>query len=174
MDEKKGKKKINNYLILIVLCLATFGITMYCLGLYKISNEYKMTIPVLEDVVAEVNYEGLDEFLTERNVTILYMCVVNENKCRNFEKRFKNYIIENNLRDEIFYFNLGNHNSTETFLKKFYEKYKSDILIKKIVDYPVIVIFNNTEIIDVLTSEENYNISIEDVGNFLKDYLEIL
>lgn len=170
----KKNLNIKNYIILLVIMIITFLITFYILAWYKNYNDYKLGIPVLEDVVAEVKYQDLDAFLSERDVTVIYMCTVNENTCRNFEKKFKSYIINNNLRDDIFYFNLNEYEDKSIFLSNFYKKYKSDSLIKKIDDYPVIVVFNHNKIIDVLSSDAKSNITVEQAKNFLADYIDLL
>lgn len=174
MGFSKKNLNIKNYIILLVIMIITFLITFYILAWYKNYNDYKLGIPVLEDVVAEVKYQDLDAFLSERDVTVIYMCTVNENICRNFEKKFKSYIINNNLRDDIFYFNLNEYEDKSIFLSNFYKKYKSDSLIKKIDDYPVIVVFNHNKIIDVLSSDAKSNITVEQAKNFLADYIDLL
>ncbi len=170
MDKKNTLK---NYLILGAIIFVTLLLTFYLLNWYKNYRYYKIVTPVLTNTVTEVKYKELDAFLSERDITILYMCTAKENKCRNFEKKFENYIINHNLRDDIFYFNMDGHNNN-SFLNDFYVQYKSDDLIKKMSDYPIIAVFKDNKMIDILSSKDDLDITISDVADFLKDYVDLI
>ena len=98
------------------------------------------------------------------------MCNTNEKKCRKFEKDFNDYIKENNLNDSIVYLNLGYDYDENNILEKMYEKYKHPDLVKKLYDYPTLFIFSNGNIVDILSSSTGYNVTIDKVDNFLRDY----
>lgn len=158
----KDKISIKNYIILVVLVLATLFVTFSALNIYRNYSDTNNSF-WLSDTIAEVKEEELKTFLLERDTVILYACDVTNNKCRSFEKRFKNYILSNNLRDEIYYFDTTDVNS-------FYNSHKIDTLYKKVYGVPSIFIFKDSKIVDVLSSKNN--ITMEQVKIFLEDYVE--
>ena len=100
----------------------------------------------------------------------MYMCTTDENICRSFEKKFSEYIKDNNLTEEIVYLNLGYSSDENNLLDTVYNTYKSDTLVKKIYEYPTLVIFNQGEIVDVLSSNSKNKITIDQVSEFLESY----
>ena len=100
----------------------------------------------------------------------MYMCTTDEKVCRSFEKKFSEYIKDNNLTEEIVYLNLGYSSDENNLLDTVYENYKSDTLVKKIYEYPTLVIFNEGQIVDVLSSNSKNQITIEQVSEFLEGY----
>ena len=100
----------------------------------------------------------------------MYMCTTDEAICRNFEKKFIKYVKENNLTDEIIYLNLGYNSDENNLLNKVYDKYKSDALVKKVYEYPTLLIFNEGEIVDVLSSNGKHKLTIKQVDEFLEGY----
>ena len=93
-----------------------------------------------------------------------------EDVCRNFEKKFAVYVKEHNLTEEIIYLNLGYDSDENGLLQKVYSKYKSDKLIKKVYEYPTLIIFNQGKIVDVLSSNGKNKITIDQVNDFLESY----
>ncbi len=100
----------------------------------------------------------------------MYMCTTSQDICRNFEKKFSEYIKDNNLSEEIIYLNLGYSNDENNLLNKVYQEYKSDNLVKKVYQYPTLLIFNQGKIVDVLSSSNKHKINIEQVDEFLESY----
>jgi len=163
------KTKTSNYLILIVLILITIVITFYLLTWYKQYEDSKQDKPIITSVLREVKYDNLDTVIRERDFLIVYMCTSEDAVCKNFEKKFKKYVTNKNLVDDIVYYNV-NSNGTNKSIKEVYNKYKNKELIKKVYDYPTLLIFNEGKIIDVLSSNNENKITIEEVEEFLKDY----
>lgn len=48
----------------------------------------------------------------------MYMCTTSQDICRNFEKKFSEYIKDNNLSEEIIYLNLGYSNDENNLTKQ--------------------------------------------------------
>ena len=78
------------------------------------------------------------------------MCTSSENKCRKFEEKFGKYINNNNLNEEIIYFDIENKDN----LVNIYEKYKHEDLRKKLGDYPMLFVFSEGKIIDLLSNKD--------------------
>ena len=100
----------------------------------------------------------------------MYMCTTDESICRSFEKKFASYIKDNNLTEEIVYLNLGYSNDENNLLETVYKNYKSETLVKKVYEYPTLVIFNQGKIVDVLSSNSKNKINIKQVKEFLESY----
>ncbi len=165
---KKGD--IKSYIILLITISITLIITFYALNWYKQYNNSKLSIPVISSVLREVTYEDLESVVKERDFLVVYMCTSSETKCRNFESKFKNYIKDQNLSDEIVYLNIGRDEEENNIISRVYYEYKSENLIKKINDYPTLLIFNGGKIVDLLSPTKDSQVSINSVRQFLSGY----
>lgn len=169
---KENKKEIpvKNYIFLGIIIIITIIGVLYICSWYKQYNDTKTNTPIITSALREVKYDNLNTVLTERDVLIMYMCTTSENTCRNFEKKFSDYIKDNNLTEEIIYLNLGYSSDEEGLIDKVYNTYKSDNLVKKVYEYPTLLIFNEGKIVDVLSSNSKNKITIEQVDEFLEGY----
>lgn len=169
-EEKKKEIPLQNYVILGVIIIITLLGVLYLCSWYRQYQDNKINKPVITNVLREVQFNNLDTVLTERDMLIMYMCTTDENICRSFEKKFSEYIKDNNLTEEIVYLNLGYSSDENNLLDTVYNTYKSDTLVKKIYEYPTLVIFNQGEIVDVLSSNSKNKITIDQVSEFLESY----
>lgn len=161
-------KTIKNYFILFGIFVVTFVICFYLFSWIKQYNEVKLGEPIIVNTLKEIKYDNLDNYLKENEVVAVYMCTTYESSCRIFEKKFSTFVKEQSLTDNILYLNLGYKSVENNLLDNLYNKYKNEYLIKKITNYPTIVIFNNGKIIDFLTITSNYNMDM--VEEFLEGY----
>lgn len=169
-EENKKEIPTQNYIILGVIIIITLLGVIYLCSWYRQYHDNKINQPVITSVLREVQFNNLDTVLTERDMLIMYMCTTDENICRSFEKKFSEYIKDNNLTEEIVYLNLGYSSDENDLLSTVYNTYKSDTLVKKIYEYPTLVIFNQGEIVDVLSSNSKNKITIDQVSEFLESY----
>ena len=169
-EENKKEIPTQNYVILGVIIIITLLGVIYLCSWYRQYHDNKINQPVITSVLREVQFNNLDTVLTERDMLIMYMCTTDENICRSFEKKFSEYIKDNNLTEEIVYLNLGYSSDENNLLDTVYNTYKSDTLVKKIYEYPTLVIFNQGEIVDVLSSNSKNKITIDQVSEFLESY----
>lgn len=170
MTNIKKEIPFKNYVTLGIIIVITLFISMYVFSWYRQYNDNKTTKPVITNTLREVEYNNLDNVLQERDILIMYMCTTSEDICRNFEGKFSKYIKQNNLTEEIIYLNLGYSKDENNLLMSVYNKYKSKHLVKKVYDYPTLLIFNEGEIVDVLSSNSKNKINIEEVQEFLESY----
>ena len=172
MSNKNQKKEIptKNYFVLGVIILITVLFFVYLFSWLEQYNESKINTPIITPTLREVEYNNLNTVLAERDMLIMYMCTTDESICRSFEKKFVNYIKENNLTEDIMYLNLGYDSDENNLLNKVYDKYKSDSLVKKIYEYPTLLIFKDSKIVDVLSSNGKTKLTIADVDSFLEGY----
>lgn len=162
--------KLKNYVISILIVLGTFLVSFYILTWYRQYNKNILKLPVINDVLSSVKYNELDEVVKDREFLILYACTSSESKCRSFEYKLKSFINERDLSDDIVYFNLGYSKDNNNYINKIYNTYKSDRLLKKINGYPVFMVFNEGNIIDILSSSKERIISVTDLEEFLEGY----
>ena len=172
MSNKSQKKEIptKNYFVLGIIVLITVLFFVYLFSWLEQYNDSKINTPIITSTLREVEYNNLNTVLAERDMLIMYMCTTDESICRSFEKKFVNYIKENNLSEDIMYLNLGYDSDENNLLNKVYNKYKSPDLVKKIYEYPTLLIFNDSKIVDVLSSNGKTKLTIEDVDSFLESY----
>ena len=171
MPNKKVKEvPTKNYFVLIIIIIVTLLAFVYLFSWFKQYNESKVNTPIITSTLREVEYNNLNTVLKERDVLIMYMCTTDESVCRSFEKKFAKYIKENNLTEDIIYLNLGYNEDENNLLNKVYNTYKSDNLVKKVYEYPTLLIFNNSKIVDVLSSNGKDKLTIDDVDKFLEGY----
>ena len=168
--EETNEIPVKNYLVLSVIIIVTLLACIYLLSWFRQYNNSKINTPIITSALREVEYNNLNTVLQERDVLIMYMCTTDESICRSFEKKFVNYIKENNLNEEIIYLNLGYNKDENNLLNKVYSEYKSDKLVKKVYEYPTLLIFNEGKIIDVLSSNGKNKLTIDDVDLFLDGY----
>lgn len=168
--EDERKIPVKNYLFLGIIIVVTLLAALYLFAWFKQYNDSKINTPVIASTLREVEYNDLKTVLKERDVLIMYMCTTDEHICRSFEKKFASYIKEHNLTEDVIYLNLGYNSDENNLIEKVYNNYKSDTLVKKVYDYPTLLIFNQGKIVDVLSSNKKNKISIDKVEELLKSY----
>ena len=170
MVKNNRKIPIKNYFILGIIVLVTMLCLIYLSAWYKQYVSTKRLSPYITESLREVKEDNLDIVIKERDELIMYMCTTSEQVCRSFEKNFSTYVKDNNLQDDIMYLNLGYDSDENKLLENIYSKYKSDTLVKKVHDYPTLVMFKDGKIVDVLSSNSKNIITIDKVEQFLEGY----
>ena len=175
MANRKQKNEVKeiptkNYLVLGIIIVITLLACVYIFSWFRQYNNSKINTPIITSTLREVEYNNLNTVLQERDMLIMYMCTTDESICRNFEKKFAKFVKDNNLTEEIIYLNLGYSKDENHLLDKVYNEYKSDKLVKKVHEYPTLLIFNEGKIIDVLSSNSKDKLTIDDVNQFLEGY----
>ena len=74
MADKKQKKQMKNYFILLLIFVLGIGITLYLTRLYHVYDEYQKQTPIIRGVVSEITNEELEHYLLENPSTVIYMC----------------------------------------------------------------------------------------------------
>ena len=166
---KKGSLK--NYIILLCIMLFTVICVFYILNLYKQYNDEKLKTSVISSVLSEVKYDDLSSIVKERDFLVVYMCSSSELKCRNFESKFKDYLVKNDLTTDTVYLSLGYSGDNDNYISRIYNDYKSDTLMKKLNNYPSILIFSNGEIIDLFSPNKDSSNTITLAKEFLSGYV---
>ncbi len=169
MPSKKieGLRKIpvKNYIILLVIFLATFLLVYYLYRFYIVYSDYQKQTPIIREVLPEITYQELDHYVRESPSVVIYMCTASDDVCRNFEKNFKKLIIKKELTNYITYVNLTNAD-LEQFQIQFNSRYTYKQKLEN--NYPTLVVFEDSEVRDIIQNSKNEKLTIEEVDQFLK------
>ena len=163
-DKELRKVPTKNYIILLLLFVATFALVYYFYRWYVVYSDYQNDIPVIRDSLPELTEEEVIHYIQENQTTVVYMCTASDNNCRSFEKNFKKLIEKDSLKEYIVYLNLTNTNLAE-FTNNFNNRYQYK---EELSNYPSLVVFEDGVISDILQQESDKPLSIVDVDNFLK------
>lgn len=152
-----------NYIILSILLIITIMLVIYLFNLQKIYNQNKLQEPILDKYLMIINYNELDDYLTENKDAIVYVSILKDEKVRIFENKFKNVIVNNSLNNKILYLNLTNEINSKEKKQLLKAKYGEDI-----INVPSILIFKEKEIDSSFNIKENsYNIKL--LEKYLKE-----
>ncbi|HIT37546.1 MAG TPA: hypothetical protein IAB59_03595 [Candidatus Onthousia faecipullorum] len=112
---KSKKKQKQNYVILVVIYVVVIVLVLYLASIYNSCKSYQKEIPVLKDVVLEINPSEVEHYLTENPSPILYLCTASDDDCREFEEAMKSPLEKNNYEDLV-YVNLEDIEDKMTFV----------------------------------------------------------
>lgn len=160
--DKKTKGLITGYLKLILLFAVTIFIVLLIRNWHLTRVDYQLNVPIIKETLTqEVHSNEIYNYIRENENSIIYIGVVTDQKCRDFELLLNEVIKERNLENTITYLNLTNENNIKKFLKEFNKFYDSDL-----TGYPSIIIFEDGKVKDVLVSG-NGTLTKEDAAQFL-------
>ena len=129
MKSKKNQKQ--NYIVLVVIYIVVIAIVLYLASLYNTYKNYQKEIPVLENIISEINPNEVEHYLTENPSPILYLCTASDDECREFEETIKSPLEKNNYED-IVYVNLEDVDNKKSFIQNLLDKYGQDFSIERI------------------------------------------
>lgn len=162
MEQVKWK----NYVLVALLFIVTVVIVLFLKKMYEDRESKRIVTNDRLDVLYEIKEDDLKSYVVENRKVILYTSNSLDVSLMEFEKSFRDYIVENELSKEIVYLNLNQISS------RFYNNLKEKYSIKELkqVEYPQnqanIYVLENGKIIDVLYKNST-PISLEDVSSFL-------
>ena len=159
---KKTKWLITGYLKLILIFAATIFIVLLLRNWHLTRVDYQLNVPIIKETLSqEVHSNEIYNYIRENENSIIYIGVVTDQKCRDFELLLNEVIKERSLENTITYLNLTDENNVKKFLKEFNKFYDSDL-----TGYPSIVIFEDGRVKDVLVTEKA-KLTKEDATQFL-------
>ncbi len=101
-----------------------------------------------------------------------FLYILNHNNS-SFDSQFKDFIISNNLNEDIIYLNGWNKLTT-----KFATSFKANMFVDSLKDFPIVALkqsniyfFENGKVVSALYDEKN-NINIEDVKKYIESFGE--
>ena len=151
MDKTKKEKlrevPLKNYIYLFLILLGTILILIYIYTWYDTYNQNKLNTSIMNEYLTVINYNELDNYIIENKDAILYVSMLGNEDINRFEKKFKNEIIKNNLRNDILYLDLTNENQ-ESAIKE----------LQIDGNLPCLVVYTNGQITDTYNIKKaNYN-----------------
>ncbi len=145
-SSKKGnlrKVPLKNYLYLFLILIGSLLLLIYIYTWYETYNENKLNIGIMNNYLTVINYNELEDYIIENKDAILYVSILGDKEINKFEEKFKNSIVDNNLRNAVLYLDLTNENK--------------DIATQKLKindNFPYLVVYTNGKITDTYNIKE--------------------
>ena len=163
--KKEKNIPLKNYIILAVVLILSIILVIYFYMWYNAYEESKLNTMIMDKYLQVINYNELNYYLVENKDAVIYSSVLEDQKIRHFEKKFKNIIIKNSLNNDILYLDLTEELKDKNITKDIKETY--NINNQDIANTPSIMIFKDGNLYSIYNiKDNNYNI------NNLVDYLE--
>ena len=154
--KKEKEIPFKNYIILAVILIFTILLVVYLFNWQSIYQKNKLQESILDKYLMVINYNELDDYLVENKEAIVYVSVLNDEKIRMFENKFKNLIIKNDLNNKVLYLNLTNESV------EINKKYLSNLS-----EVPTLIIFDEGKVVKIYIIKDN-NYDIKAFEKFLK------
>ena len=159
-----NNKTIKNYVLLVLLFLASILLILYFCELYKVNKAEQMKVPVIDGALLEIYETDLEHYVLDNPTTVIYMCTADNEKCRVFERDFKKLLKKKNYDDQIIYLNLTDLDQ-DVFVGKFNEKYKYKTKLN--TNYPAFVLFEDGKVKSILQGSDDDALNLVKVKQFL-------
>ena len=104
----KREVPIKNYIKLGIILLISILALFYLYLWYRTYEENRLNTPIMDNYLSIINYNELNDYLTENKNATIYLSKLNDNDIRSFEKEFKLIIQDNALKNKILYLDLTN------------------------------------------------------------------
>ena len=155
--KKRNLKSIpvKNYIYLCLILLGSILVLFYICIWYKTYEENKLKIGIMNSYLTVINYNELNNYIIENKNAIIYVSVLGDKQINKFEQKFKNSIMDYNLKNDILYLDLTNENITEV---------TKQLQIDN--KFPYLVIYTNGKITDTYNIQ-NTNYDIKKIIKYL-------
>lgn len=155
-----------NYILLGLLAVVTILAVIYMSKWYRASENYYLENSVMKELVGEVKELEFENYVLENPDIVIYISKDQSETTKKFEKKLKNYILDENLKSHFIYVN--GKESTESFLLNLRKNYFMNDIKEIEITYPNLLILENGKVKDILyrTSLEERNVS--DIKSFLQ------
>ncbi|MDY4996453.1 MAG: DUF6568 family protein [Bacilli bacterium] len=143
-EESKKQVPLKNYVYLFFILLGSLLLLFYIYRWYETYNENKLYTSIMNKYLTVINYNELNNYITETPNTILYVSILGDKQINRFEEQFKNSIANSNLRNNILYLDITNEE-------------KNDAMKKLNIDsnFPYLVVYTNGKITDTYSIGKN-------------------
>ena len=164
MKLKSKKKQKKNYIILAFIYAVVIVLVLYLASWYNTYVEYREEIPVLQNIISEINPDEVDHYLMENPSPILYICSASDSDCREFEKSIKSYLQENAYQD-LTYVNLEDINDKTAYITELLDKYNgSNFVINRI---PCLIKFTDGKVTSIEDGLNGALLTKDEALNFI-------
>lgn len=158
-----------NYFILGILVIVTIMLTFYFVSWYEASKEYRKENSVIADVLSEIKIEEIDNYVLDNPNIVIYMASSTDQSIKEFENKFKRFIVKHEITDAIIYLNTNNvENNDYQILEK---RFTDDLTSKNttLVNKTNLLIVREGKVIDILYKDDKL-INESDMNQFLEMY----
>lgn len=146
---------IKNYVILLGVILGSFLLLYYFYKWFDTYEESRLNMRIMDSYMQVINYNEIDDYVTENPDTVIYVSVLQNKEIREFEKLFKQKYRDKLISTKMLYLDITELSDSEknSLATKYYYNNLS------IVDVPCLLVFNNG-VVDAIYSvkDNNYNI----------------
>lgn len=164
MKRKDIPKK--NYIIMGIIVVITICLTFYLALWYKTIRDYNQNNSVIVEIISQIEGESISSYLLDNPTTVIYLASSNDQEIKSFERKFRKYIADNDLSNEIVYFDTSGLDSE--YINGLLVNYAGSSLKKlKNIVVPNLIYFENGEIVDIMYVKE-FAITKNDMVNFLE------
>ncbi len=148
MRKNKETSNLKNWIEVFILVVIVVGITFYLCSWYKNYKKESMSNFVLEDVVKQIKKEELKPYLLENTDSYVYICVIDDNDCREFETEIKPVLEKSKIKDYVIYLNLTEEENKKEVIDTINKEYGTKK--KKIDSYPAFVRIKDGKIVSMV------------------------
>lgn len=147
------KVPVKNYIILGVVIVITLFILYYFYLWVDVYKESKINIPIMDRYMTVINYNELDNYIVENPDTIVYVSILEDDKIREFEKKFKNKYKGNDINNEVLYMNITEDIDNKSVRNDMALKYSLNDL--SITDVPCVLVFSDGMLKSIYSISDN-------------------
>ena len=173
-DEKMTKElrviPKKNYIILTVVVVVTILLTYYFYMWINAYNENKINKPILDKYMEVINYNELDNYITENPNSIIYVSVLEDEKIRNFEKKLKNVLKNKEMDSMILYLDITDDIKKRNVKKEMIDRFSINSI--SMVDVPCVLVIKDSKLNSIYSVTSN-NYSVDKFENFIDSVGEI-
>lgn len=163
-EQKKNDSNMTGYIKLGFIFAVTVFLVLLLRTWYLNKVNYELSVPIIKETLTqEINSNEIYNYIRENENSIIYMGVVTDQDCRDFEATLNVIIRDRYLENTITYLKLTEDENIQKFIKEFNKFY--DANLKK---YPAIIVFEDGKVKDILESNKN-ELTKDDVVTFLKN-----
>ena len=153
MNNNLRKIPVKNYVILGVVIFITLLILYYFYMWVDVYKESKINIPIMDKYMRVINYNEFSDYLIENPDTIVYVSILEDEKIREFEKKFKDKYRDNEIENEILYMNITDDIKNKNIKDEMVLKYFVNSL--NMTDVPCILVFSDGKISSIYSVSDN-------------------
>lgn len=157
------KKVIKGYIKLILLFGATVFLVILLRNWYLAGIDYQLNVPIIKETLTQEIYsDEVYNYVREDENSIIYVGVVTDQECRDFEVLLNEVIRDKHLENTITYLNLTEEDNIKKFFKEFNKFYDTNLN-----GYPSIIVFEDGEVKEILVASKDNKLTKEDAISFL-------
>ena len=97
-----------NYIYLGLIFLITILVLYYIYLWYQTYREDVLSKGIINEYLTVINYNELDSYIAENGDAVIYVSKLGDDQINKFESKFRNTVVDNNLRSHILYMDVTN------------------------------------------------------------------